>query len=503
MLLPSVFAMLSACFITTESRFKGKMSLKALYIINSSHNLNILESPTMKRFIYFIIILLPYSAFSIELREALTVAYTQNSELKQIRTNFLMEIEQFSTAFSGFLPKVGYQINAETTRGKALGHFSEDPMVREAARTKRGTQNQQGALIIEQPIFSGGSSVAELKAAQSAFRASRAKYYAGEQKVLLDLITTYISCYEAKEKYNIAAISVKINKQQLETIDEKLKLGEATLVDVSAAKAGLAKAETAELTAYANLQATNAKFAEDFGIEVENITMPQLPDNIPSTKEALMKKAININPNIDRTRHEVKSHKANELVAKAALLPRVDFRMQTGKTTYDYQDLQNNKVNNRSVTSTLSVNIPIYSHGVEYSRIRKAKNNTRSTIIQLNNTIKQVQTNVIRSWEGFEAAKSKIIATTQGVEASQMAYDGVMQEELVGSKTVLDVLTAEENLYKAKLSKVDAHKEEVLTAYQLKSLIGELTAKSLKLNVKYFTPEEEFKSLKKKLIIGS
>ncbi|WP_375326880.1 TolC family protein [Candidatus Tisiphia endosymbiont of Nemotelus uliginosus] len=458
----------------------------------------------MKRLIYLIIIFLFHpSVFSIELQEALTTAYTKNHELQHIRTNFLIEIEQFSAAFSGFLPKVAYQINLEHTKGKVIGRYSEDPSTREKARSTQGTQSQQGAFILEQPIFSGGSSVAELKAAQSAFRAARAKYYAGEQKVLLDLITTYIGCYEAKEKYNIAAISVKINKQQLETIDEKLKLGEATLVDIAAAKAGLAKAETAELTAYANLQAANAKFAEDFGIEVEDVTMPQLPDNIPSTKEALMQKAININPNIDRTRHEVKSLKASELAAKADLLPKVSFKVQTGKINYDHQDRYNNKVNNRSVTSTLSVNIPIYSQGVEYSRIRKAKNNTRNTVIQLDNTIKQVQTNVVRSWEGFAAAKSKIIAATQGVEASQIAYDGVMQEEIVGSKTVLDVLTAEENLYKAKLSKVDAHKEEILAAYQIKSLIGELTARSLKLNVKYFTPEDALKSLKKKLVIGS
>ena len=45
-------------------------------------------------------------------------------------------------------------------------------------------------LTLDQPIFNGGSSVAELKAAQSAFRASKGNYYAKEQNIFLDEITS-------------------------------------------------------------------------------------------------------------------------------------------------------------------------------------------------------------------------------------------------------------------------------------------------------------------------
>ncbi|MFP3017402.1 MAG: TolC family outer membrane protein [Candidatus Tisiphia sp.] len=448
----------------------------------------------MRKFIYFtVIILLNYSVYAINLSDALTSAYNNNGELQINRQIFLNEIEQFSAAFSGFMPSASYNIDSAINTNKPNSQYTTS--------TKKELKSQQGALVIEQPIFSGGSSVATLKAAQSAFRASRAKYYAEEQKILLNLIKTYLDCYETKEKYEISEISVKANKQQLETIEEKLKLGEATSIDLASAKAGLAKAETEKLTAYANYQATKASFIRMFGIEANDIDMPPIPDNLPTSLEDLMQRAINVNPNIDSTRHSVKSHKASELAAKAELLPKVSFKVQSGKTYYTPENPYN--TNNRSTTSTLSVNIPIYSHGgSEYSRIRKAKNSTRSAAIQLDDTIKQIRASAIGSWEGFEAAKSKITATSQGVEAAQIAYDGTIQEEIVGSKTILDVLTAEEKLHSARVSKVDAHRDSILAAYQMKSLIGELTAKSLKLKVKYFIPEDEFKGLKKKLIIG-
>ena len=41
--------------------------------------------------------------------------------------------------------------------------------------------------------------------------------------------------------------------------------------------------------------------------------------------------------------------------------------------------------------------------------------------------------------------------------------------------------------------KVEANKQCILAAYKMKSLLGQLPAKSLKLNVNFFIPESEFK----------
>ncbi len=445
---------------------------------------------------FTIIILSNCSIFAVDLYDALSSGYNNNSELQIIRRNFLNEIERFPEAFSGFMPRVNYDINASDSNTKYLNDLYSDFLPRKEV-------GQQQGLTLDQPIFSGGSSVASLKAAQSAFRASRAKYYADEQRVLLSLIETYLNCYEAKEKYEISEISLRANKRQLETIEEKLKLGEATTIDLASARSGLATAETNKLTLYANYQASKANFFRVFGVEADDITMPSLPDNLPDSLDSLIKRAVNVNPNIDSTRHSVASQKATEFATKAELLPKLNFKLQTSRNNYTPEDPALGLYNSKGVTSTLSLNIPIYSHGgAEYSRIRRAKNNTRIAAIQLDEAIKQVRASVIGSWENFEAAKSKIIATSQGVEAAQISYDGTMQEEIVGSRTILDVLTAEEKLYNSRIAKVDAQRELILAAYQIESLIGKLTAKSLKLKVKYFSPENEFKGLKKKLIIG-
>jgi outer membrane protein len=445
--------------------------------------------------LFILIVFFAPLALTINLEEALISGYNNNDDLKSIRTKFLNEIEEFPQAFSSFMPSASLEASKANTKNKF-----NSKLTRQASRD---VDSQQGSLRIDQPIFNGGSSVAALKSAQSAFRAARGNYYAQEQKILLSLINDYLNYYETKEKYEISESRLRTNIQQVRTVEEKLKLGEATGIDMATARAGLAAAETDKLIAYANFQSKKAAFIKSFGIEPSDIKMPPLPENLPSSSDELIQKAVKLNPNIDSARHSVHANKAQEMVLKGKLLPQVRFSVQTGKTYYSPEDLGNNNVNNKSTTSAISVTIPIYSKGgAEYSDIRKAKNQTRSTAIQLDNTIKQIEADAISSWEEFAAAKSRIVSTNHGVEAAQISYDGTVQEEIVGSKTVLDVLSAEDKLYDAKTSRVDAYKASILAAYRMKSLTGELTAKSLRLKVKYFSPEDEFKNIKKKLIIG-
>jgi outer membrane protein len=347
--------------------------------------------------------------------------------------------------------------------------------------------------------------MARLKAAKESFKALRAKYYADEQDIIYGLIQKYLACYSSKEKYEIAEAKVKTIKEQLASAEEKLKLGEITTIDLATAKTNLAVAESERLSRHADYQYAKGFFAKDFGIEAIDITLPSAPDNLPPSLDYLIQRAMLVCPSVESARYNISRAKALELVEKSALLPTVDFRIDRGRSFFDPQKDANgfsNGFNNKSTTSSISVNIPIYNKGIEYSRIRKSKNATRLNVINLDNAMKQARADSISSWVYYEAGLSKIIAANQAVQSSQLAYDGTVQEKIVGTKTILDVLDVTDDLNDAKSRKVDAYSESTMSAYDLKYMMGELTARSLKLKVKYFTPEEAFKNLKKKLFIG-
>lgn len=451
----------------------------------------------MYRLVLFTFITLNFSnSLALELNEALKSGYNNDEKLKIIRLDFLNEIEQFPRALAGFMPKISAGFDATDSKVTRKSNIA-------AGLDNTSTDNSRYSktLTLDQSIFNGGSSVAELKAAQSAFRASKGDYYAKEQNIFLEEITNYLNCVEATEKYNISKISVKSNRTQLEAVKEKFKLGESTETEVASAESGLATAQANQSIAYANFEAAKAEFLRVFALEATGIKMPELAANLPNSLEELVEIAIAANPNIISSQYSTKASKAGEYAAKGALLPQVSFRIQSGDTRYSPEDQLRQNFNSNSVTSTLSVNVPILSKGgVEYSDIRRAKYKTRKAVLQLDTQIKQIKSQCKASWEKFNAAKTRIAATSQGVKSGEIAYEGMLQEEMLGSKTIIDVIMSEEKLSKAREARVEAQRELILASYNIKSLMGELTAEKMKLPVEYFNPDQEFKKLKLRIV---
>lgn len=444
----------------------------------------------MRKFILSTAItLLSSAANAATLEEALKSSYNHNEELKIIRTEFLNEIEAFPKALSEFMPRVVASFESADTKFKGVN----------GAKIK--DTHESNSIALEQPIFNGGSSVAGLTAAQSAFRLARSNYYSKEQKVFLDEINTYLSYAEATEKLGIAKISIKSNKKQLEAAKEKFKLGEATETDVAWARAGLANAEANFASAEAGVEAAKANFFRVFGIEATtNIKMPDSSSvNLPKTLEELTEKATTLNLEVDAAKHATKYHKSMEHVAQGRLLPEVKFKVQASKDRHDSADYSNK--NGESVSSVISVTVPILAKGgAEYSAVRSAKHETRKSVMQLDLQMKKIRSEAKSLWEIFAATKSKIEAMNQAVKAAEKAYEGMIQEEALGSKTIVDVLSAEERLSKEREKRVDARKELLIVSYRIKSLTADLTAKAMKLPVEHFDPEQEFKKVKTKII---
>ena len=67
------------------------------------------------------------------------------------------------------------------------------------------------------------------------------------------------------------------------------------------------------------------------------------------------------------------------------------------------------------------------------------------------------------------------------------------QEARVGSRTVLDVLTEQQNLLNAQLNLVEARRNEVVAGYRLRAAIGTLTARDLALPVEVYDPEPDYR----------
>ncbi|MEC8177881.1 MAG: TolC family protein, partial [Pseudomonadota bacterium] len=90
-----------------------------------------------------------------------------------------------------------------------------------------------------------------------------------------------------------------------------------------------------------------------------------------------------------------------------------------------------------------------------------------------------VERSVIVAWNNYEATTAAISARQQQISASEVALEGVREENNLGTRTNLDVLDAEQDLLDARVTLVQAERDQWVAAYVLLSSMGHLTGARL------------------------
>jgi len=120
--------------------------------------------------------------------------------------------------------------------------------------------------------------------------------------------------------------------------------------------------------------------------------------------------------------------------------------------------------------------------------------------LQVAESQRDIRQQTATAWNNLLAARAAIESDQEQVRANAVALEGVQQEAQVGSRTVLDVLDAEQELLDSQVALVRSQRDEYVAAFQLLSAIGGLTAQSLNLDTQVYDPSEHYRRVRWKVI---
>lgn len=281
--------------------------------------------------------------------------------------------------------------------------------------------------------------------------------------------------------------NVSVLQKQLDATQEQFKVGELTRTDVAQAQARLSGAQSDEVAAEGQLSISRSNFEHYIGRPAETLEdQPPLPA-LPHQEEQALQLALQQNPFLTQAQENVKAADYAVDDAAGALAPQLSVQGQ-----YQYEadsplsGLGNGAANVTSVLGNLT--IPIYQGGADESLVRQAKEQKSQAQMAVSDAERQVADATRSAWQSFTSAQAAIASNKAQVQADQVAYDGVKQEQQVGSRTVLDVLNAEQELLNSEVAVVVSQHDACVAAYQILSAIGQLTAKRLALHVQLYDP---------------
>lgn len=422
----------------------------------------------------------PGSAWAETLTDALVETYRTNPTLEAQRAALRATDEVVPQALSGWRPTV----TLSSSYGKAK--VNVDPQT--VLNSDRTLSPFSTALTVQQPLYRGGITTAQTRAAEAQVQAARALLTSTEQQVLLNTVTAYFDVLQNQALLRLQQNNVQVLERQLEAAEDRFRVGEITRTDVAQAEARLSLARANLIEAEGALVNSRAVYEQAVGRLPGNLETPDLPPNLPQAIEEAIEEALNINPQLQQAKFAELQSRHTIRATSGQLLPQVSL---VGTAQRD-----DGTTNRDLTTDTLSVvaqvQVPLYESGQVYSQVRQARQLNNQDRIEIDGVRRDVIQNVTQAWENLQTARSTIQAQRAQIAANRIALDGVIQEAQVGTRTTLDVLNAEQELLESQVSLVQAERNEYVSAYALLSAIGRLTAESLELPTEYYNPEAHY-----------
>ena len=425
------------------------------------------------------------------LADALAAAYLNNPTLLAARAGVRATDEGVPQALANWRPDVS--VTAD------LG-FSQIENTRSTGSDVDQTRQPKGfGIEVTQPLFRGGRTLASTSEAENSILADRARLMSTEQTVLSDVVSAYINVFRDQAVLKLNVNNEQVLKRQLEATRDRFEVGEITRTDVHQAEARLARAVADRIQSEGDLEASRATYENVVGEPApQTLKLPPLPANLPDEKAEALKIAATKNPDVIGAEFDRRAALDNADGVLGELLPELEL---VGSWTRDYQSAAECcQSTTRSVT--LNLTIPIYQQGAVYSRLREARQDAAESTLLIDQQRRDAVEAAAAAWESLITARARVKAFNAQIDANVVALEGVEREAAVGSRTVLDVLDAEQELLDSRVAHVRAQRDEVVATYQLLSSVGRMTARDMELPVTLYDPREHYKEVRDKWVGG-
>lgn len=419
------------------------------------------------------------------LEEAYIDAYTSNPGLDAQRAALRATDEGVPQAVSGWRPTV----TANTSYG--VQHSDN-------GFTSRSTSPLNAQLSINQPIYTGGRVTNQRRQADSLVQQGRASLVSTEQDVLLATVTAFVSVQRDEKVVSLNENNVSVLRRQLRASKDRFEVGESTRTDVAQSRARVARA-ISDLT-QAEAQRTNnwANYERVIGHLPGVLDIPPPLKDLPDTLENANKIAQAENPQIIAALFAERAAHAGIGIAKSGLYPRVSI-----EGNYSYSNDVSGKLRNTNQASVLGrLTVPLYQGGAVYSQVRQAEQSRSQRQREIADIRRRVLENVTQAWASLTAARATNVSNRAQVKANLVALEGVQQELLVGSRTQLDVLDAEQELLNSRVALVRSLRDEYVAAHQLRAAMGRMTVQALGVPVETYDPQVNYNRVRNKWFGG-
>lgn len=377
-------------------------------------------------------------------------------------------------AFASFLPNVSGQYGI--TRGPS-SRVSQNP---EFPDTNVNIDRTSWSVTLTQPLFDK-SIWDQRQQANHQVSQSEAEYSDTEQQFVLRVAQGYFDVLSARDNVRFTEAETRALERQLDQAEQRFQVGLSAITDVHEARARYDDARARLIVAQNDLDDAREQLQTLTGkapgklVPLKEELPLKKPD--PSDPEAWVKSAVQQNPALEARRQAAEVADEQIDIARSGHYPTLGLQAQHND---DNDKTGLFAAQTESDTYTVQLSVPLFSGFAVSSQVDQAGYNYSAAL----QDVEQEQRSVVREtrdqYRAVLAGLSEVEARSQAVVSAQSALDATEAGFEVGTRTIVDVLISQQQLFQAQRDLAQARYNYLLSTLRLKQAAGVLSAQDLK-----------------------
>jgi outer membrane protein len=405
------------------------------------------------------------------LREALVSTYQTNPTLTGQRQILQATDATVAIARAAGRPQISGTagINRDLTRSGILETGGHGPTL-------------SAGVDLSYPLFSGGAVKNSIRAAKTRVEAGQATLLAVEGDVFTQAVGAYMDVMRDRAIVELNQNNVKVLETNLHATQDRFQIGDLTRTDVAQSEARLQLGRSQLANSQGRLAGSEATYREVIGHAPGQLAPPPPLPPLPATAEEAVRIALANNPDLIAISRSAIAAGYDVNVARAGRLPTLSA---VGSGTYVNElggTIAGVPSTGGQTSIGLAARVPIFQGGLPAARIRQAQAQQGAVLEQVVGTERAVVQAARAAFATYEAAQKAIQAQTVAVQANELALEGNRAEQSVGTRTIIEVLNAEQELLNSQVLLVTAKRDAYVAGFQLLNTMGEAQAQNLGLD---------------------
>lgn len=339
-------------------------------------------------------------------------------------------------------------------------------------------------LAVEWLLFDFGQRRALVEGAEHASYAANVLFNGTHQKIIHDVTHAYYAHAAAKARLSVAEEALANSHKVREAVEQRLKNGLATTVELALARQQVAQsvlrrvnAEGLERNTYQTLLAA-AGLPATSKVRISGLEQRDLPRSAPSLTDEAIRTALSRRPDLQASYAALGVAEAGVAAAEADFLPKVYLAAVAGSNRTNFEVGHLPELRHRSSTSAvlIGVTVPLYDAGLRSARRRDAEIHADNAKRIFQQAQQDALREIIMAQDVLHSALASYYAADELTRTASIAYDAALEAYRHGVGTVTAAMEAATGLLDARSAHADAYAASLSAAAGLAFVMGAMTA---------------------------